>query len=383
MPLHFPQPCPRPLVKAPFAGGLTSPLHGRLSAAPSSVQGGRMKILIASFYALSLAMSLTSALPARGGGKRKTEKAKAAKAKSGEVSTYEDLILENYDLNLDNYGEVIDLSNYEDLYDYGDPGSKIEVGTLASPSKKQESTTRFAPTSRPSMPKAPLATSINREELDLFGGMTEQGLPTCLVCVCLGTSVYCDDADLLSIPKLPRETTYLYARFNQITRIRADDFTGLKKLKLVDLSSNSITEIDEDAFRLLPALQELIVSENQLRALPELPSSMTRIDARLNKLQSSGIKHEAFKDLKKLHFLYLSDNKLDHIPMPFPESLRSLHLQNNNIQSLHVDAFCDSRDLSHIRRSLEDIRLDGNPINLSTFSNAYFCLPRLPTGRYY
>lgn len=53
------------------------------------------------------------------------------------------------------------------------------------------------------------------------------GLPTCLVCVCLGPSVYCDDTDLGSIPPVPRMTTYLYARFNRISRIRAGDFRGL------------------------------------------------------------------------------------------------------------------------------------------------------------
>ncbi|XP_078500814.1 opticin isoform X2 [Lissotriton helveticus] len=378
-------PTTQTLIKTPSGRPHIHPLGAAAVRGSRRRRGGKMKLPIFCFWALFLTVNLVLARPARGPrgpGKKKVEKTIVEKPKV-EVNTYEDLILENYDLNLDNYGEVIDLSNYEDLYDYGEPGTKIEVGTLAPPPKIRESTTRRAPTTRVPTKKVLPPTSDNIEEQDLFGSMTDQGLPTCLVCVCLGTSVYCDDADLKSIPKLPKETTYLYARFNQITRIRAADFTGLKKLKLVDLSSNSITHIDEDALRLLPALQDLIISENQLRALPEFPSSMKRIDARLNHLQSSGIKHEAFRDLKKLHFLYLSDNKLDQIPVPLPESLRSLHLQNNNIQSLHMDTFCNSRDLSHIRRSLEDIRLDGNPINLSKFNNAYFCLPRLPTGRYY
>lgn len=121
------------------------------------------------------------------------------------------------------------------------------------------------------------------------------------------------------------------------------------------------------------------------------------------------------QDLTQLQFLHLSDNQLDYIPAPLPESLRSLHLQvrhllfhskpslqgppqlpytskshfslslpfqNNNIQTMHEDTFCNSQDQSHVRRALEDIRLDGNPINLSLFPNAYFCLPRLPTGHF-
>lgn len=53
------------------------------------------------------------------------------------------------------------------------------------------------------------------------------GLPTCLICVCLGSSVYCDDTDLENIPPLPQTTAYLYARFNRISHIRAGDFKGL------------------------------------------------------------------------------------------------------------------------------------------------------------
>ncbi|KFP50052.1 Opticin, partial [Cathartes aura] len=206
------------------------------------------------------------------------------------------------------------------------------------------------------------------------------GLPSCLLCLCIGTSVYCDDADLEHIPPLPPETTYLYARFNRIGMIQASDFTGLKKLKRIDLTSNFISWADADAFRLLPSLQELILPENRLTALPELPRSIVRLDARLNRIPSTGLRPEAFRDLKQLQFLHLSDNQLDYIPAPLPESLRSLHLQNNNIQTMHEDTFCNSQDHSQIRRALEDIRLDGNPINLSLFPNAYFCLPRLPTG---
>uniref|UniRef100_A0A803J8A0 Opticin n=1 Tax=Xenopus tropicalis TaxID=8364 RepID=A0A803J8A0_XENTR len=185
----------------------------------------------------------------------------------------------------------------------------------------------------------------------LFGSMTEQGLPICLVCVCIGTSVYCDDVDLTAIPPLPKDTAYFYARFNRITRINNKDFKGLNKLKRVDLSSNFLSNIDDDAIHLLPSLQELILSENQLKALPELPSSLILLDAQYNQLQSSGIQTDVFK--------------------------------NNNIQTMNLETFCESRDPTFIRRNLEDIRVDENPINLSKFVNGYFCLVRLPTGSYY
>lgn len=67
------------------------------------------------------------------------------------------------------------------------------------------------------------------------------------------------------------------------------------KLKKIDLSSNFISTIDDDALYLLPALQALILPENRLTALPRLPTGIEVLDVRLNRLQSSGIQPGAFR----------------------------------------------------------------------------------------
>nr|XP_042704986.1 opticin isoform X3 [Chrysemys picta bellii] len=294
----------------------------------------------------TLALVLALAAPPKEEGKKKEEKPRA------DIATDDNLDLPNYDLSLDSYGEIIDLSLYEELYDYSDLAPKIEVGTLAPPTKRLEGvvSTRAMPTEAPRRP--PLTSPTTKPfGPGLLGSITKQGLPTCLVCVCLGTSVYCDDAELEQIPPLPLETTYLYARFNRISRIRASDFARLKKLKRIDLTSNFISWVDEASFQQLSTLQELILAENRLTALPALPGSIVRLDARRNRIRSSGVRPEAFR--------------------------------NNNIRTMHKDTFCDSQDHGHIRWALEDIRLDRNPINLSLFPDAYFCLPRLPTGHFY
>ncbi|NXR20518.1 OPT protein, partial [Cinclus mexicanus] len=302
----------------------------------------------------SLCLGTLWAVPAKD--RRKAEKPKA------DLTLYENLDLDNYDLTVDNYGDILDLSNYEELYDYGDLVPKIEVGTLAPRPKDPKTLPDLGETTAGTPKPIP--------------GQGELSLPCCLLCLCLGSSVYCDDAGLEQIPALPPDTEYLYARFNRIGAVRNGDFSGLEKLKRIDLSSNSISRVDADAFRLLPGLRELLLPENRLPELPELPRSIVRLDARGIALGGR------FGDLKQLQFLHLSDNQLDFIPVPLPESLRSLHLQNNNIRTMHEDTFCDSQDQGQIRRALEDIRLDGNPINLSLFPNAFFCLPRLPTGRF-
>lgn len=116
----------------------------------------------------------------------------------------------------------------------------------------------------------------------------------------------------------------------------------------------------------------MVIRENHISQLPGFPTTMTLIDASLNNIGSKGIHHEAFKvcttrminrthtadcyhcclissvlpelthnkcnsftknlivrhqDMTSLLYLYLTDNRLDYIPVPLPDSLRSLHLQ--------------------------------------------------------
>uniref|UniRef100_A0A8C4WUT6 Epiphycan n=1 Tax=Eptatretus burgeri TaxID=7764 RepID=A0A8C4WUT6_EPTBU len=221
------------------------------------------------------------------------------------------------------------------------------------------------------------------EKPDLLGREAKpHDLPTCLLCICLHGSVYCDDHKLKTIPPLPKDTAYFYARHNNIRTIRKADFAGYDQLKRIDVSNNAIEEVEEDTFTQLPALSDVLLADNSLTVLPGLPNTVTHLDLRKNHLTSDGIEAEAFKDMENLNFLYLSDNNLDFVPVPLPDSLKVLHLQNNNIQHLQDDTFCNPKDLHYFRKGLEDIRLDGNPINLSNSADAYTCLPRIPTGRF-
>lgn len=52
-------------------------------------------------------------------------------------------------------------------------------------------------------------------------------LPACLLCTCLGTSVYCDDRELDILPPLPKQTTHFYSRYNRIKKINRNDFARL------------------------------------------------------------------------------------------------------------------------------------------------------------
>ncbi|CAL1608833.1 unnamed protein product [Knipowitschia caucasica] len=284
-----------------------------------------------------------------------------ALGRSDPVEDHEDVLVE---LELDT-DEDLDLPFY-DSFDYDDMDQEIDA----------PEETVVMPKETPQSNASPDSTSL---DLDLFGPDTGLGMPTCLLCTCLGGSVYCDDSDLEDVPPLPKDTTHFYARFNKIEHIKNTTFMNLNMLQSIDLTGNDISEIDEAAFRLLPLLQQLVLADNDVKMLPQLPTTMRLIDLRNNRLKSSAM-HPGFQDMSGLEYLYLSDNDLDYVPTPLPLGLRVLHLQNNNIQSLLVDTFCDSHDPTFIRPKLEDIRLDGNPLNTHLFGAAYSCLPRLPVG---
>ncbi|XP_040014653.1 osteoglycin, paralog a [Xiphias gladius] len=208
-------------------------------------------------------------------------------------------------------------------------------------------------------------------------------LPTCLLCVCLTGSVYCEEVspDMTTVPTLPKETAYLYARFNKIKKISNKDFADIVTLKRIDLTGNLISEIEDGAFSKLSLLEELSLAENRLVKLPMLPAKLTSFNANHNRLKTKGVKANAFKKLTKLYNLFLADNQLEAVPH-IPESVRILHLQNNNITEVSKDTFCRSNDTYYLRLSLNEVRLDGNPVVLSKYPDSFTCMKVLPIGKY-
>ncbi|NWI56179.1 MIME protein, partial [Calyptomena viridis] len=211
----------------------------------------------------------------------------------------------------------------------------------------------------------------------------DTNLPTCLLCVCLSGSVYCEEIDIEAVPPLPKETAYLYARFNRIKRIAAADFADIPTLRRIDFSGNRIEEIEDGAFSKLLLLEELSLAENRLLKLPVLPPKLTTFNANQNRIKSRGIKANAFKKLTNLAYLYLGHNALESVPLNLPESLRILHLQYNNITTITDDTFCKSNNTRYIRTRMDEIRMEGNPIVLAKHVNAFSCLRMLPVGTYY
>lgn len=74
-----------------------------------------------------------------------------------------------------------------------------------------------------------------------------------------------------------------------------NNVSTVDKLRGIDLTGNQISGMDQDVFRSLPQLQQVVLSDNSLQALPTLPVTMQHIDVRNNQLINDGLQPEEFK----------------------------------------------------------------------------------------
>uniref|UniRef100_A0A0F7Z9K2 Mimecan n=1 Tax=Crotalus adamanteus TaxID=8729 RepID=A0A0F7Z9K2_CROAD len=226
---------------------------------------------------------------------------------------------------------------------------------------------------------------LQRDDEKIADGATNYTkMATCLLCVCLIRSIYCEEMDIESIPVLPKETGYLYARFNKIKKVKVSDFAEIPTLRRIDLTGNAIQEIEDGAFAKLILLEELSLADNRIAKLPLLPPKLISLNVNNNRIKNRGIKANAFKKLTKLSYLYLAQNSLESVPPNLPESLRILHLQFNNITSITDETFCKGNNQTrYVRQRMDQIRMEGNPVILGKYPNAFICLKTLPIGQYF
>uniref|UniRef100_A0A673M8G1 Mimecan n=1 Tax=Sinocyclocheilus rhinocerous TaxID=307959 RepID=A0A673M8G1_9TELE len=204
------------------------------------------------------------------------------------------------------------------------------------------------------------------------GHKDDKELPTCLMCVCLTGSVYCEEVS-------PDLKGYPVGMSKSVNTSILCCFRAT--LRRIDLTGNLISEIEDGAFSKLNQLEELTLAENKLVKLPTLPAKLVSLNVNHNVLKTKGVKANIFKKLTRLAYLYLGDNGLEAVP-PLPESLRVIHLHNNNITSLTDDTFCKGNNTNYIRYNMQEVRLDGNPITLAQHPNSFICLRALPIEHY-
>ncbi|XP_015770385.1 PREDICTED: uncharacterized protein LOC107348826 [Acropora digitifera] len=228
-------------------------------------------------------------------------------------------------------------------------------------------------------------------------------------CVCFPDSSKSQDMvvtveegkEVIYIPKtFPTNTTIILFQGNKIWYIEKTSFSGLLKLKYLDLSRNNIFRVDDDAFYNTVALETLKLDMNFITTLPnstfgklenlqtldcslnlirEIPSSalaslfqLTTLSLRSNRISKIGT--NAFNYSRNLMYLYLQENKLEVLPdecFNGLSRLKILDISNNRIKQLFSKTFAG---LS----SLEILKMQNNLLSLKNFPfNAFDGLKNL------
>ncbi|KAB5541935.1 hypothetical protein PHYPO_G00085680 [Pangasianodon hypophthalmus] len=201
------------------------------------------------------------------------------------------------------------------------------------------------------------------------------------------TAMYCDDRNLKYIPFVPTGIKYLYLQNNLLQEIKAGVFDNVTDLRWLVLDHNNITsdKIQSGTIDKLGKLEKLLFSYNKLSKPPGLstksldevkfignqltsiPSgllsgmeNLTTIHLAKNKLTTEGIAG-AFKGLKSLMLLDLSENKLRKLPAGVPASLLMLYADNNDIETIPSGYLAKLPELQYLRLSHNKLADSGIP----------------------
>ncbi|MCJ8742988.1 hypothetical protein PDJAM_G00088550 [Pangasius djambal] len=221
----------------------------------------------------------------------------------------------------------------------------------------------------------------------LFDLSSWLALSECNCPISFPTAMYCDDRNLKYIPFVPTGIKYLYLQNNLIEEIKAGVFDNVTDLRWLVLDHNNITsdKIQVGTIDKLGKLEKLLFSYNKLSKPPglstksldevklignqltSLPSgflsgmeNLTTIHLAKNKLTSEGITG-AFKGLKSLMLLDLSENKLKKVPAGVPASLLMLYADNNDIENIPSGYLAKLPELQYLRLSHNKLADSGIP----------------------
>ncbi|KAL1490941.1 hypothetical protein ABEB36_011610 [Hypothenemus hampei] len=166
----------------------------------------------------------------------------------------------------------------------------------------------------------------------------------------------------------------------RLVEIQTGVFRDLPKLKLLNISNCGVNHLHHRSLMGLPALQELILERNRMsdanmigRAVRELPK-LILLSLDDNFIDQLG--EGAFVDLPHLRTLHLSNNRiteLHHGAFHRVPRLRKLHLNGNLLRRVHPESF-----LQQSGSGLQELFLIGNDIgHVADLRAILDALPRL------
>ncbi|XP_052792324.1 leucine-rich repeat-containing protein 24-like [Mya arenaria] len=161
-------------------------------------------------------------------------------------------------------------------------------------------------------------------------------------------------------PNLPHNIRVLDLSNNQITQLEDNAFAKYEFLEVLHIHNNSLSRLEKRVFGRLHNVMYLDLSFNSLDQVPSTSfldlRSLLTLSLLGNRITS--IKADAFHGLSKLTNLYLSGNHIYSIhPRAFSglRSLQQLELQNNALSQLNDSTF------DNFNTNLKEIKLFNNP----------------------
>ncbi|XP_029102973.1 lumican isoform X1 [Scleropages formosus] len=209
------------------------------------------------------------------------------------------------------------------------------------------------------------------------------------------SAMYCDGRKLKFIPIVPSGIKYLYLQNNMIEEIKAGVFDNATDLRWLVLDHNQITssKVAKGTIDKLVHLEKLLFSYNNLtEPMGPLSKSLNEFKMIGNKLNKfppttlSGMENlttvhlegneltteaitGAFKGLKSLIFLDVSNNKLKKLPAGVPNSLEMLYADHNDIDSIPGAYLQKLPALQYLRVSHNKLADSGVPAGVFNSSS--------------
>lgn len=171
----------------------------------------------------------------------------------------------------------------------------------------------------------------------------------------LGSRLRYMDVSNLKLRRVPESlgpsVRELRAAANELSVVRRGDFESYPNLNLLDLSSNRLEIIEDDALGRLESLLKLWLSDNRLSKIPKsLPRSLNILV--LDRNQITSFTKEDFVGMPKLKQLSLRGNKIvlvESVALNALPGLRQLDLAQNVLLSVNLGP-----------NGLEDVDLSDN-----------------------
>ncbi|XP_069485366.1 keratocan isoform X2 [Ambystoma mexicanum] len=156
---------------------------------------------------------------------------------------------------------------------------------------------------------------------DTYSVMSYECPMACFCPYSFPRALYCDNKGLKEIPIIPSRIWYLYLQNNQIEALSEKSFANATDLKWINLNKNLLT--------------------------------------------NGGIGKNLLRNMNKLLYLFLEDNKLEEVPAPLPGSLEQLRLARNKIAKIPEGVFSNMENLTML--DLQHNKLADSAFQSNTF----------------